>query len=73
MELTTAIQSEHHVKKEIARRMGELQEELHNVKEQVRSGHCVDFLSSVAVNKDSNRNKTNNVFIQLFKFPFFST
>ncbi|XP_024918102.1 golgin subfamily A member 2 isoform X3 [Cynoglossus semilaevis] len=35
MELTTAIQSEHHVKKEIARRMGELQEELHNVKEQL--------------------------------------
>lgn len=37
MELTTAIQSEQHVKKELARRMGELQEELHNVKEQVRS------------------------------------
>ncbi|XP_020563301.1 golgin subfamily A member 2 isoform X3 [Oryzias latipes] len=35
MELTTAIQSEHHVKKELARRMGELQEELHNVKEQM--------------------------------------
>ncbi|XP_024154885.1 golgin subfamily A member 2 isoform X3 [Oryzias melastigma] len=35
MELTTAIQSEHHVKKELARRMGELQEELHNVKEQL--------------------------------------
>uniref|UniRef100_A0A665WK84 Golgin subfamily A conserved domain-containing protein n=1 Tax=Echeneis naucrates TaxID=173247 RepID=A0A665WK84_ECHNA len=35
MELTTAIQSEQHVKKELARRMGELQEELHNVKEQV--------------------------------------
>uniref|UniRef100_A0A3Q4GQQ0 Golgin A2 n=1 Tax=Neolamprologus brichardi TaxID=32507 RepID=A0A3Q4GQQ0_NEOBR len=34
MELTTAIQSEQHVKKELARRMGELQEELHNVKEQ---------------------------------------
>ncbi|XP_028273554.1 golgin subfamily A member 2 isoform X2 [Parambassis ranga] len=33
MELTTAIQSEQHVKKELARRMGELQEELHNVKE----------------------------------------
>ncbi|XP_029371812.1 golgin subfamily A member 2 isoform X1 [Echeneis naucrates] len=35
MELTTAIQSEQHVKKELARRMGELQEELHNVKEQM--------------------------------------
>lgn len=37
MELTTAIQSEQHVKKELARRMGELQEELHNFKEQVCS------------------------------------
>ncbi|KAJ0013070.1 hypothetical protein NQD34_017404 [Periophthalmus magnuspinnatus] len=35
MELTTAIQSEQHVKKELARRMGEIQEELHNVKEQL--------------------------------------
>ncbi|XP_070844707.1 golgin subfamily A member 2 isoform X3 [Chaetodon trifascialis] len=35
MELTTAIQSEQHVKKELARRMGELQEALHNVKEQL--------------------------------------
>uniref|UniRef100_A0A7N6FM77 Golgin subfamily A conserved domain-containing protein n=1 Tax=Anabas testudineus TaxID=64144 RepID=A0A7N6FM77_ANATE len=35
MELTTAIQSEQHVKKELARRMGELQEELHNFKEQL--------------------------------------
>ncbi|XP_041826420.1 golgin subfamily A member 2 isoform X3 [Melanotaenia boesemani] len=35
MELTTAIQSEQHVKKELARRLGELQEELHNVKEQL--------------------------------------
>uniref|UniRef100_A0A3B5ANP4 Golgin A2 n=1 Tax=Stegastes partitus TaxID=144197 RepID=A0A3B5ANP4_9TELE len=35
MELTTAIQSEQHVKKELARRMGELQEELHNMKEQL--------------------------------------
>ncbi|XP_028457870.1 golgin subfamily A member 2 isoform X1 [Perca flavescens] len=35
MELTTAIQSEQHVKKELARRMGELQEELHNVKEEL--------------------------------------
>ncbi|XP_075311419.1 golgin subfamily A member 2 isoform X3 [Odontesthes bonariensis] len=35
MELTTAIQSEQYVKKELARRMGELQEELHNIKEQL--------------------------------------
>uniref|UniRef100_A0A8C4DER6 Golgin A2 n=1 Tax=Dicentrarchus labrax TaxID=13489 RepID=A0A8C4DER6_DICLA len=35
MELTTAIQSEQHVKKELARRMGELQEALHNFKEQL--------------------------------------
>ncbi|XP_023143059.2 golgin subfamily A member 2 isoform X3 [Amphiprion ocellaris] len=35
MELTTAIQSEQHVKKELARRMGELQEALHNTKEQL--------------------------------------
>ncbi|XP_068562380.1 golgin subfamily A member 2 isoform X2 [Cebidichthys violaceus] len=35
MELTTAIQSEQYVKKELARRMGELQEELHDVKEQL--------------------------------------
>ncbi|CAJ1070624.1 golgin subfamily A member 2 isoform X1 [Xyrichtys novacula] len=35
MELTTAIQSEQHVKKELARRMGELQENLHNAKEQL--------------------------------------
>uniref|UniRef100_A0A8C6PHU6 Golgin A2 n=1 Tax=Nothobranchius furzeri TaxID=105023 RepID=A0A8C6PHU6_NOTFU len=38
MELTTAIQSEQHVKKELARRMGELQEELHNIKEQGLKG-----------------------------------
>lgn len=37
MELTNAIQSELHVKKELARRLGELQEELHNIKEQVES------------------------------------
>ncbi|XP_029024312.1 golgin subfamily A member 2 isoform X2 [Betta splendens] len=35
MELTNAIQSEQHVKKELARRMGELQEEVHNIKEQL--------------------------------------
>lgn len=47
MELTNAIQSEQHVKKELARRMGELQEELHNVKEQVES----HFPNSAAVNR----------------------
>lgn len=36
MELTSALQSEQHVKKEIARKMGQLQEDLHNSKEQVR-------------------------------------
>ncbi|XP_029625235.1 golgin subfamily A member 2 isoform X3 [Salmo trutta] len=35
MELTTALQSEHHVKKELGRRMGQLQEDLHSVKEQL--------------------------------------
>ncbi|KAM8873050.1 golgin subfamily A member 2 isoform 4-T4 [Synchiropus picturatus] len=35
MELTTAIQSEQHVKKELARRMGELQEQLHDTKEEL--------------------------------------
>ncbi|KAK5878900.1 hypothetical protein CesoFtcFv8_024264 [Champsocephalus esox] len=35
MELTDAIQTEQHVKKELARRMGELQEELHNFKEKL--------------------------------------
>ncbi|KAF7657084.1 hypothetical protein LDENG_00031830 [Lucifuga dentata] len=35
MELTSAIQSEQHVKKELARSMGELQEDLHNIKEQL--------------------------------------
>uniref|UniRef100_A0A673WS85 Golgin A2 n=1 Tax=Salmo trutta TaxID=8032 RepID=A0A673WS85_SALTR len=35
MELTTALQSEHHVKKELGRRMGQLQEDLHNFKEQL--------------------------------------
>ncbi|XP_077593486.1 golgin subfamily A member 2 isoform X3 [Stigmatopora nigra] len=39
MELTNAIQSEQHVKKELARRMGELQEQLHNVKEQMEEKH----------------------------------
>ncbi|KAJ8286835.1 hypothetical protein GJAV_G00043830 [Gymnothorax javanicus] len=35
MELTSGLQSEQHVKKELARKMGQLQEELHQVKEQV--------------------------------------
>ncbi|XP_056146310.1 golgin subfamily A member 2 isoform X2 [Lampris incognitus] len=35
MELTIAIQSEQYVKKELARKMGQLQEDLHNVKEQL--------------------------------------
>ncbi|XP_077078587.1 golgin subfamily A member 2 isoform X4 [Siphateles boraxobius] len=35
MELTSALQSEHHIKKEIARKMGQLQEDLHNAKEQL--------------------------------------
>ncbi|XP_030624083.1 golgin subfamily A member 2 isoform X2 [Chanos chanos] len=35
MELTSALQSEQHVKKEIARRMGQLQEDLHDVREQL--------------------------------------
>ncbi|KAM3874503.1 golgin subfamily A member 2-like [Diretmus argenteus] len=35
MELTIAIQSEQHVKKELARKMGQLQEDLHNIKEQL--------------------------------------
>ncbi|XP_053473482.1 golgin subfamily A member 2 isoform X1 [Ictalurus furcatus] len=36
MELTSALQSEQHVKKEIARKMGQLQEDLHNAKEQMK-------------------------------------
>lgn len=35
MELTSALQSEQYIKKEIARKMGQLQEDLHNAKEQV--------------------------------------
>ncbi|KAJ3604758.1 hypothetical protein NHX12_026810 [Muraenolepis orangiensis] len=35
MELTSAIQSEQHVKKEVARKLGQLQEDLHNLKEQL--------------------------------------
>uniref|UniRef100_A0AAY4AUR5 Golgin subfamily A conserved domain-containing protein n=1 Tax=Denticeps clupeoides TaxID=299321 RepID=A0AAY4AUR5_9TELE len=36
MELTSGLQSEQHVKKEIARRLGELQENLHGAKEQLQ-------------------------------------
>lgn len=35
MELTSALQSEQHIKKEIARKIGQLQEDLHGAKEQV--------------------------------------
>ncbi len=35
MELTSALQSEQYIKKEIARKIGQLQEDLHNAKEQV--------------------------------------
>ncbi|XP_036436582.1 golgin subfamily A member 2 isoform X2 [Colossoma macropomum] len=42
MELTSALQSEQHIKKEIARKMGQLQEDLHNAKEQLleRTQEC---------------------------------
>lgn len=36
MEITSALQSEQHVKKELARRLGELQERLGELKETVR-------------------------------------
>nr|XP_023666824.1 golgin subfamily A member 2 isoform X4 [Paramormyrops kingsleyae] len=35
MELTSGLQSEQHVKKELARKMGQLQEDLHHVREQL--------------------------------------
>lgn len=44
MELTSALQSEQHVKKEIARKMGQLQEDLHNAKEQVKDPSCSPVL-----------------------------
>ncbi|XP_073696998.1 golgin subfamily A member 2-like isoform X3 [Garra rufa] len=44
MELTSALQSEHHIKKEIARKMGQLQEDLHNAKEQLQE-KCVEVAS----------------------------
>ncbi|XP_017579786.2 golgin subfamily A member 2 isoform X2 [Pygocentrus nattereri] len=50
MELTSALQSEQHIKKEIARKMGQLQENLHNAKEQLleRTQEC----SSVQEQRD---------------------
>lgn len=36
MEITSALQSEQHVKKELARKLGELQEQLGELKETVR-------------------------------------
>ncbi|XP_043096503.1 golgin subfamily A member 2 isoform X4 [Puntigrus tetrazona] len=36
MELTSALQSEQHIKKEIARKIAQLQEDLHNAKEQLQ-------------------------------------
>ncbi|XP_059404917.1 golgin subfamily A member 2-like isoform X2 [Carassius carassius] len=36
MELTSALQSEQHIKKEIARKIGQLQEDLHGAKEQLQ-------------------------------------
>lgn len=36
MELTSALQSEQYIKKEIARKIGQLQEDLHNAKEQLQ-------------------------------------
>lgn len=59
MELTNAIQSELHVKKELARRMGELQEELHNIKEQVESFVC-------NYQRDHRQNKMHSIEIRIY-------
>lgn len=40
MEITSALQSEQHVKKELAKKMGELQERLGELKETVRPATC---------------------------------
>lgn len=40
MEITSALQSEQHVKKELARKLGELQERLGELKETVRPTTC---------------------------------
>lgn len=65
MELTNAIQSELHVKKELARRMGELQEELHNIKEQVKSLLC-------SYQRDQRQNQMHSIefriYIQTFHY-----
>ncbi|XP_012671071.2 golgin subfamily A member 2 isoform X5 [Clupea harengus] len=46
MELTSGLQSEQYVKKELARRLGELQEGLHNAKEQLQE-RSVEVASAV--------------------------
>uniref|UniRef100_A0A672LSS6 Golgin A2 n=1 Tax=Sinocyclocheilus grahami TaxID=75366 RepID=A0A672LSS6_SINGR len=45
MELTSALQSEQHIKKEIARKIGQLQEDLHNAKEQLQE-KCGELASA---------------------------
>lgn len=40
MEITSALQSEQHVKKELAKKLGELQERLGELKETVRPTTC---------------------------------
>lgn len=47
MEVTSALQSEQHVKKELARKVGELQEKLSECKEMVRL--CLICLVSLAM------------------------
>uniref|UniRef100_A0A8C1SL83 Golgin A2 n=1 Tax=Cyprinus carpio TaxID=7962 RepID=A0A8C1SL83_CYPCA len=50
MELTSALQSEQHIKKEIARKIGQLQEDLHGAKEQLQE-KCGE-LASVQEQRD---------------------
>ncbi|XP_016339996.1 golgin subfamily A member 2 [Sinocyclocheilus anshuiensis] len=45
MELTSALQSEQHIKKEVARKIGQLQEDLHNAKEQLQE-KCGELASA---------------------------
>uniref|UniRef100_A0A671QRN6 Golgin subfamily A member 2-like n=1 Tax=Sinocyclocheilus anshuiensis TaxID=1608454 RepID=A0A671QRN6_9TELE len=45
MELTSALQSEQHIKKEIARKIGQLQEDLHGAKEQLQE-KCGELASA---------------------------
>ncbi|XP_067262410.1 golgin subfamily A member 2 isoform X2 [Chanodichthys erythropterus] len=54
MELTSALQSEQHIKKEIARKIGQLQEDLHNAKEQLLEKS--NELASVAEQRDQYLN-----------------